>query len=100
MIRGVTAVALVTALIVSTGSAMAHPRKAGTSTVSALTSSAGPTGQVSDVVCVGLGYAYGAVLSGGRDPDSFVRGSLLREYAAAGAYPGQAPPGGRCESSR
>lgn len=98
MKRGATTAALATVLIISAGSALAHSQKAKASMAS--TSHGSHTSQLSDVVCVGLGYAYGAVLAGGRDPDSFVRGSLLREYAAAGAYPGQARPGGRCEGSR
>lgn len=84
-------------VILSAGSAIAHPRNGNGSATSA---SAAGNGQPSDVVCVGLGYAYGAVLAGGRDPDPFVRNALLKEYAAAGAYPGQARPGGRCEGSR
>lgn len=96
MKQGVAAVALVTGLIISIGTAMAHPR----ATKASAAASAGVTGQLADVVCVGLSKYYGAVLSGGRDPDPFIRGSLLREYAGANVYPGQARPGGRCESSR
>jgi hypothetical protein len=88
----VTAIAL-GAMILSTGSAMAHSRKASASSHGSHNSG----GQLSDVVCVGLGYAYGAVLPGGRDPDPFIRSALLKEYAAASVYPGQARPGGRCE---
>jgi hypothetical protein len=88
----VTAIAL-GVMILSAGSAMAHSRKASASSHGSHNSG----GQLSDVVCVGLGYAYGAVLAGGRDPDPFVRNALLKEYAVAGVYPGQARPGGRCE---
>jgi len=98
MKRGATAVALVMALIFSAGSALAHSQKTRTSNASA--SHGNHTGQLSDVVCVGLGYASGAVLAGGRDPDPFIRNALLKEYAVASAYPGQARPGGRCEGSR
>jgi hypothetical protein len=96
MNRVIMGVTLVTVTL-SAGSAMAHPRNGNGSAISA---SAAGNGQSSEVVCVGLGYAYGAVLAGGRDPDPFVRNALLKEYAAAGAYPGQARPGGRCEGSR
>lgn len=95
MKRAVAAVTLVTALIFSAGSALAHSR-----TSNASASHGRHTGQLSDVVCVGLSYAYGAVLAGGRDPDPFIRNALLKEYAVASAYPGQARPGGRCEGSR
>lgn len=81
MKRIVTAMSIV-AMTLAAGSAFASPRKGDASRAYA-----GPT---QDVVCVGLNWAYARVLGGGRDPDPFIRNSLLREYAPAGVFPGRA----------
>lgn len=92
--KPVVATIVITSLLFVSGAATAHQRKA-------MKSYASQSAAMSNVVCVGLGNVHGRVLAGGRDPDPFIRNSLIREYAFVNAYPGKIRAGAsHCEGAR